>query len=123
MKEQKFKLGKNALFLTIISLLTVMSWVGFEVYEAINKTTIAKVTKEQMAPINPLIKNDVFEKLEKNFSLSEEEMNIVESTPEATPEGEEIGEDLPKETTTSAEANEGQATGSSQTTSENDIVD
>ncbi len=122
MKEQKFKLGKNALFLTIISLLTVMSWVGFEVYEAINKTTIAKVTKEQMAPINPLIKNDVFENLEKNFSLSEEEMNLVESTPEATPEG-EIEENLPEETTASAETNEGEATGSSQTTSESDIVD
>ena len=105
MKEQKFKLGKNVLFLTVISLLTVISWVCFEVYEAINKTTITKVTKEQMAPINPLIKTEVFEKLEKNFSVSEEEMNVIESVPETTTE-EEIEESLPEETTASAETNE-----------------
>lgn len=117
---QQFKLGKNALFLSLISLLTVISWVGFEVYKTSNKTTITKVTKKQMAPINPNIKTTVFEKIEKNLSLSEEELNTI-TTPEATQEA-ELKQETERETTESAQINEKEATSSSQTTQENDIV-
>lgn len=121
MVQQQFKLGKNALFLSLISLLTIISWVGFEVYKASNKTTITKVTKQQMAPINPNIKTAVFEKIEKNLSLSEEELNTI-TAPEATQEA-ELEQEIEEGTTESAQINEEEATSSSQATQENDTVD
>jgi len=42
MTQQQFGLGKNALFLSLISLLTVISWVGFEVYKASNKQLLPR---------------------------------------------------------------------------------
>jgi len=48
---KKFKLSRDILVLTIISLITILTWVGFEVWLAATKTTITKVTKEQLAPL------------------------------------------------------------------------
>jgi len=121
MTQQNFKLGKNALFLSVISFFTVISWVGFEVYEASNKTTITKATKQQMSSINPNIKTAVFEKIEENLFLSEEELNII-NEPEIT-EGTELEQTAEKAATQSTEINEKEGTSSSQITQENDIVD
>jgi len=79
---KKIKLGKDILTLVIFTLITALTWVGFAVWSAATKTTINKITQEQMAPLNPQIKREVFESLKKNSSFSEEEMNIP--TPVAT---------------------------------------
>lgn len=72
-----FKLGKDALILAIITLITVLTWIGFEVYWAVRRTTIPKVTQEQMRPLDPKIKTETIEKLKTNLWFSEEELNIV----------------------------------------------
>jgi len=69
----EFKLGKNALVLSIMTLITVLVWITFEVYRTVTKTTIPKVTQEQMAPLNPKIKKEVIEKIKENIWLSPEE--------------------------------------------------
>lgn len=71
---KKFKLSKDILILSIITLITVLTWVGFEVWLAATKTTITKVTKEQLSPLNPNLSRETIESLKNNFSLSEEEM-------------------------------------------------
>jgi len=71
----EFKLGKNALVLSIMTLITVLTWIAFEVYLTATKTTIPKVTQEQMAPIDPQLKRETIEKLKENAWLSEEEVN------------------------------------------------
>ena len=82
---KKIKLGKDILTLAIFTLITALTWVGFAVWSAATKTTINKITQEQMAPLNPQIKREVFESLKKNSSFSEEEMNVkLESPPMAT---------------------------------------
>ncbi|MCJ7829736.1 hypothetical protein MUP50_01450 [Patescibacteria group bacterium] len=82
---KKIKLGKDILTLAIFTLITALTWVGFAVWSVATKTTINKVTQEQMAPLNPQIKREVFESLKKNSSFSAEEMNVqLESPPVAT---------------------------------------
>lgn len=81
---KKFKLGKDILILTIITFITVLTWVGFEVWLAATKTTITKVTQEQMSPLNPQINKQIVESLKDNLSLSQEEMNQSISSPSAT---------------------------------------
>lgn len=106
---KKIKLGKDILTLVIFTLITALTWVGFAVWSAATKTTISQVTQEQMAPLNPQIKREVFESLKKNSSFSEEEMN------------------LPRQTTVSTLSAELEsppvATGSSQTTTESAILE
>lgn len=81
---KKIKLGKDILTLVIFTLITALTWVGFAVWSAATKTTINKITQEQMAPLNPQIKREVFESLRKNFSFSEEEMNFPHQTTVST---------------------------------------
>jgi hypothetical protein len=70
----ELKLGKNALILSIMTLITVLVWIAFEVYRTATKTTIPKVTQEQMAPLNPQIKKEVIEKIKENIWFSAEEV-------------------------------------------------
>jgi len=56
-----------------MTLITVLTWIAFEVYRTMTETTISKVTQEQMAPLNPQIKKEIIEKLKENIWLSPEE--------------------------------------------------
>ncbi len=73
MKE--FKLGKDALILAIMTLITAMTWVGLEVYRVSVKTTIPKITQEQMQSLNPSLDVKAIEDLKTNLSFSDEELN------------------------------------------------
>lgn len=86
----QFKLGKNILILSILTLLTVFSWIGFEIYRAYTKTTVPKIIQELIKPLNPAINRTAIEEIEKQFQPSEEELNIL-PTPisSPTPETEE----------------------------------
>lgn len=106
---KKIKLGKDVLILAIFTLITALTWVGFAIWSAATKTTINKVTQEQMAPLDPKIKREVFESLKKTSSFSEEEMNIPLQIPVSTPSAE-------LESTSTA-------TGASQTTTESAILE
>ncbi len=73
MKE--FKLGKDALILAIMTLISAMTWVGLEVYRVSVKTTIPKITQEQMQSLNPSLDVKAIEDLKTNLSFSDEELN------------------------------------------------
>jgi hypothetical protein len=73
---KKVKFGKDILFLTIFTLITVLTWVGLAVWSTATKTTINEVTQQQMAPLNPVIDKNIIESLKKTSYFSEEEMNF-----------------------------------------------
>lgn len=73
MKE--FKLGRDALVLAIMTLITAMTWVGLEVYRVSVKTTIPKITQEQMQVLSPSLDTKAIEDLKANLSFSDEELN------------------------------------------------
>jgi hypothetical protein len=75
----EFKPGKNTLILSIMTLLTVLTWIAFEVYQVATKVTIPKVTQEQMKPLNPRIKKEILEGIKKNIWFSDEEMDNFSS--------------------------------------------
>lgn len=82
--DDKFKLGKDALIFSILTLITVLTWVAFEVYRASVKITIPKVTQEQMISLNPTVNTNTIENLKTRLSLSEEELNVTSSLPTST---------------------------------------
>jgi len=74
MKE--FRLGKEALILAIMTLITAMTWAGLEVYRVSIKTTIPKITQEQMRSLDPSLDTKVIEDLKADLSFSDEELNL-----------------------------------------------
>lgn len=65
------------LAISIMTLITSIAWVGFEVYRALTKTQAANVTKEQLAPLDPKLNFDLGARLEKRVSFSQEELNNI----------------------------------------------
>lgn len=111
---KKFQLGKDILALTIFTLITISTWVGFEIWLSATKSTISKTTKEQMALVNPKISKNIIESLKNKNSLSEAELNLT-----ATNSG--IIENQEENIATES-SQENIATGSSQKATESGIL-
>lgn len=90
---KKLQPGKDALILSILTLLTVLTWIGFDVYRALTKTAVPEVLQKQIDPLNPRINRETIERLKTRETISEEELKMVvvpevTPSPEATPSGE-----------------------------------
>lgn len=100
---RKKKINRDILILSILTFIAVLTWIAFEVYQALTKYTIPEVLEEQMRTLNPRIDKAKIEKLKERLSIPESELEkvttskveeatpaaeISESTESATPSGE-----------------------------------
>lgn len=100
---KKRKVNRDTLVLSILTLITVLTWIAFDVYQALTKTTIPEVIQEQMRSLEPKIDKTKIERLKRRLSVTEEEiektilpkiekatptLTVSESTQSATPSGE-----------------------------------
>jgi hypothetical protein len=74
---KKFKLGKKALILSMTTLITVLVWIGFDIYRTAHQSTITPVTQEQMVSLNPQIKTKTIEALKNDLFFTKEELNLT----------------------------------------------
>ena len=74
---KKFQLGKDALILAILTLITILTWIAFDLYRTLTKTEIPKVLQKQIAPLNPTIPLGILEELETRISFTQEELSEV----------------------------------------------
>jgi len=91
-EKKKFKLSKDALILSIMMFVTILCWIFFEIYRTMVKSTIPELTQKQMAPLNPKLETKTIQTLQTRLSLTEEELNTIEtpiSTESANLEGEQ----------------------------------
>lgn len=92
---RKLQLGKDALIISILTLITVLTWIGVDLYRALTKTEIPRVLQEQTAPLDPKISVTTLEGLEPRISFTQEELReVVVLAPE---EEELIEEELVEE--------------------------
>lgn len=120
---KKFQLGKDILSLIVFTLITVLTWVGFEVWISATKSTIPKTTKEQMTALNPNISREVIESLKIKVSLPEEELNKSNIDNSAASVGAEFKEENEVATSSSLKETENNATASSQKATESGILE
>lgn len=83
--EKKFQLGKEALTLSILTLITALTWIGFEVHRALTRSEIPQVLQEQIAPLNPQIDQETLQILGARETISQEELAEVAPPPVITP--------------------------------------
>lgn len=85
--------GQNLVGLMIFTLITIMAWIGFDVYRTLNKKSLPTINEEEVKPFNPVLDTNMTEMLKKRFSPSEEELGKIpetnkiklEATPSASP--------------------------------------
>ena len=58
-------IGRDIVVLLISTLITIASWVGFEVYRAYVGVVVPAEVEKHLETINPTLNKDVFTKLEK----------------------------------------------------------
>lgn len=74
---QKKPLSYNILLVGVISLLTVGSWVMFEVYRAFTKTTVPRVLQSQIKPIKSKIDEKLMENIAQRRQFTEIELQGI----------------------------------------------
>lgn len=75
--DQEYKFGKNMLILSITTLITVIVWVGYEVYSAYSQATVPRIIRELIKPLNPTIDEAAIEDIKEKYQIPEEELNVV----------------------------------------------
>ncbi len=92
MKKKKTAQHQDIFVIAILSLLTVLAWIGFNAYHSYIDKKETTIDKKILQPINPNIDLKIVEELQKKEFLSQEEINQAvktapskESSPTATP--------------------------------------
>jgi hypothetical protein len=80
------KLPRDLLIVSILTVITVCTWIIFDVHRALIKSEVPKVLREQIEPLNPELDAQIFENLSRRVLFKKEEMMLQEisPTPEAT---------------------------------------
>ncbi|MCL5095909.1 MAG: hypothetical protein M1575_04285 [Patescibacteria group bacterium] len=55
--------SKQILFLSIFTFLTVLAWIGFDVYHAVTTSTISPIQRELIKPLDPKFDTAIISKL------------------------------------------------------------
>ena len=74
---KKLQLNKDALRLAILTLITALTWIAFDVYRILTKTEIPQILQKQIAPLDLKISIKTLEELKSRISFTQEELNQV----------------------------------------------
>ena len=89
---RKPELTKGALIVGVFSLLAAGSWVGFDLYRVVVKTTLPQVLRSQIEPLPTKIDEELINNLRGRRRLDEVGLDLVESVPVP---GAEVGAAVP----------------------------
>lgn len=92
------KLGKDTLITAILTLVTILTWVGIETYRTLSKEDIPKILKEQMRPLDDRLSAEVFSQLNTRQTFSTEELNFRQAPAPRQSETEIVQIELPETT-------------------------
>lgn len=61
---KKTKASRDLLVLSILTLVTILTWIGMDVYRSLTKSKIPDVLEKQLLPLDPTIETNIFDVLE-----------------------------------------------------------
>ncbi|MBN1263576.1 MAG: hypothetical protein JW991_04445 [Candidatus Pacebacteria bacterium] len=104
MKSKK-RINQETLTFAILTLITVLTWAGFDIYRSYSKGELSADVKKQLLPLNPKFESTVIQKLEQRREIPLSDISQIpqfkiEETEEIPPaeEGTGSAEEAPKET-------------------------
>lgn len=95
-------LNRDLLKLAILTLITVMTWAGFDIYRAFHQVEIPQVLKRQIQPLNPQLDKKILEDLQEREFITREEARERLGRPAVILEEEILEEEIVEEATRSA---------------------
>lgn len=101
MKKEKLP---NLLIFAILTVVTLVVWIGFEVYRLVNKSPQTNVPESILTPISPNLDQEVLSKIEKKVYINESELENLINLP-TNPIGPDI--EASSDATQSPEINQG----------------
>lgn len=98
------KLRQNFFRLALLSVITVIAWIGFNIYRSINKSQIKLEKEKYLSPLTSDLDLDTMETIKKRIKTKPEAWGILEL---------ELSETLlsPRETSPSVESEEATSSG------------
>jgi len=91
MKKKK----QDFLVFSILTLITVLTWIGFDVYQALTSYTIPEILDKQIQPLNSKLDQETINQLKERLQINEEELTQI-PTPQIEPES-TISAEIPEE--------------------------
>jgi len=71
---KKSKLPRDLFIVSLLTLITVFTWIVFDVYRAAKKIEIPEVLQRQIEPINPEINTSILEDLSKRDNMGKSDV-------------------------------------------------
>jgi len=83
------KLRQKIFRLALLSIITVIAWIGFNIYRSINKSQIKLERKKYLSPLTPDLDLDTIETIKKRIKTKPEawEILLIPEEEEATSSG------------------------------------
>lgn len=85
MKKQR--LSRDILFLSILTVITVFTWIFLDIYRTFTKIDKPKIPPDQLETLNPDLEIEIIQDLSGKESFSPEEFSLPETTTTATEAG------------------------------------
>lgn len=79
MRQSKFP--KDLFFISILTLLTVITWIIIDAYRAVSKNDIPKVLQQQIEPLNPQLDIKILENLSGRIQVGKDALLLPKVTP------------------------------------------
>ena len=61
---QKTKISRDLLVLSVLTLITILTWLGMDIYRRLIQREIPQVMEKQLLPLDPRIETKIFDYLE-----------------------------------------------------------
>ena len=85
-EAQRKPLSFDILMIGVISLLAIGSWVVFDVYRSLTKTTVPRVLQKQIRPLQSTIDPQLFADIKLRRRFTQQQLNSVTPKPYVPPE-------------------------------------
>lgn len=79
MKHQK--LSRELLLMTILTVISIFTWISLDVYRALTHPQAPKVSATQLAPLNPKLDTKVLDDLSQKVDFNKEDLSLPLSVP------------------------------------------
>ncbi|GEM_PF-1988342 len=72
--------GQNWVTFMIFTLITVVIWIGFDVYRTLNKKSLPDISEKEVSPFNPSLDTTIIDLLKDRLSPPDEALNNLSET-------------------------------------------
>ncbi len=79
------KIPRDLFIISILTLITVLTWIAFDAYRVLQKEDVPKILQKQIEPINPDLDTKILDDLSGRIQIEKDTLTAPHSTSAAGP--------------------------------------